>query len=101
MKKSKEGNPGSPQGGYIVSLMDEEGLICPIMWKSHLIKRKVQSTMEAETTSLIEVIEGGILIKQLWKELVGEDLKIVVMSDSKTLVDGIYSTSKVKSLMWH
>ena len=37
------------QIGYIISLKDDEGNICPIMWKSKVAKRITRSTMDAET----------------------------------------------------
>src|SRR5215469_3254877 len=60
---------GSPQAGFIVSIKDEKGRHCPIIWKSRCLKRIAHSTIETEALALIEGAEGGMLVSEWWKEI--------------------------------
>ena len=56
------------QIGYIVNLKDDEGNICPIIWKSKGAKRKTRTTLDAETLAMEEGLENGIWIGRIWEE---------------------------------
>ena len=52
-----------------MSIRDEKGRHCPIIWKSRCLKRIVHSTIETEALALIEGAEGGMLVSEWWKEI--------------------------------
>lgn len=88
---------GHTQIGYIISLTDGMNR-CPIWWKSRKARRVAKSTIEAEALSVGEAIEGVIYFNRLWKEIVGErELEALVMTDSKTLMTAIKSSTGVSS----
>jgi len=60
---------GSPQAGFIVSMRDEKGRHCPIIWKSRCLKRIARSTIESEALALIEGAERRMLVSEWWKEI--------------------------------
>ena len=86
---------GHTQLGYIISLTDGKRR-CPIWWKSRKSRRVAKSTIEAESLSVGEVIEGVVYFNKLWEEIVGENrLKAVVKTDSRTLMTAIKSSTGV------
>ena len=88
---------GHTQLGYIISLTDGKRR-CPIWWKSRKSRRVAKSTIEAETLSVGEAIEGLIYFNRLWEEIVGErKLEALVKTDSRTLMTAIKSSTGVSS----
>jgi hypothetical protein len=88
---------GKSQLGYIVSVEDDKMRRCHIAWKSSLAKRVATSTIEAETLALMGGIEMAMSLQHVWEEVMGEKLKIMVRTDSKTLSQAVTSTSNVLS----
>ena len=86
------------QIGYVVSLSDGEGNKCPLWWKSRKARRVAKATIEAKALSVGEAIEGVIYFNRLWQEIVGlERRKVIVKTDSKTLMRAIKSNTGVSS----
>ena len=86
------------QIGYIVSLVDQQGKRCPIIWKSNKAKRVAKSTIEAEALSLGEAAEAGIYLNKIFKEVTGtKNVPIIIKTDSKTLESSMKTTTGVKS----
>ena len=73
------------QIGYIVSIKDDEGNICPVMWKSKVAKRITRSTLDAETLAMEEGLENGIWIGRIWEEIYGKKVTVIGCTDSKNL----------------
>ena len=71
------------QIGYIVSIKDDEGNICPVMGKSKVVKRITRSTLDAETLAMEEGLENGIWIGRIREEIYGEKVKVIGYTDSK------------------
>jgi hypothetical protein len=88
---------GKSQIGYLISVEDGEGNKCHLAWKSALAKRVATSTIEAETLALMEGVEMAMALQNIWEEVMGEKLEIVVRTDSKTLSQAVVSTSTIIS----
>ena len=56
----------------IVSIKDDEGNSCPVMWKSKVAKRITRSTLDAETLAMEEGLENGIWIGRIWEGIYGK-----------------------------
>ena len=91
---------GNLEGGFIVSIRNEKGRHCPIIWKSRCLKRIARSTIEAEALALIEGAERGMLVNEWWKEIWKTEigLPIKVFTDSKTLHNAVGSMTKVTNM---
>src|SRR5215469_14019295 len=94
---------GKTQIGYYIGLKDKDGNICPIVWKSRVAKRVVNSTLATETFSVAEAVEWGEYIKHLWEELNNKEwdkkVKIAIKTDCKSLEEALKSANGVKSRM--
>ena len=89
---------GGSQEGNIVFLADAHNACCPISWASNRAKRVVRSTLAAETLSLNDGTDSAFyLSKLLCSVLPAEDQnpKIVAITDNKSAVAAICSTSSV------
>jgi len=85
---------GGSQGGFVIFLQgSNDNLSPPLIWRSHKLKRVVKSAMGAETMALLEGAEYVMLIKTIIKEITLIDLPIICISDNKSVVDAINSTS--------
>ena len=85
-------------GGYIVLIVDTKtGLCAPIDWKSNKIKRKVNSTLGAETLTLVWGLDAAIGIRKQLKELSNGkfDLPIKAITDNRSARIAVYSESEV------
>ena len=54
------------QIGYIVSIKDDEGNICLIIWKFKVVKRINRSTLDTGTLGMEEGLENGVWIGRIW-----------------------------------
>ena len=85
-------------GGYIVFIVDPKtGFCAPIDWKSNKIKRKVNSTLGAETLTLVWALDAAIGIKKQLKEITAGqiDLPIKAITDNRSARIAVYSESEV------
>ena len=90
-------NEGQSQIGYIVSLKDDSGRVCPIQWKSNRAKRVARSATEAEALSLMEAADMVRYLNEVWTEISGRSgSPVIIKTDSKTLKDAIKSRVPVK-----
>ena len=89
-------------GGYFMLIVNtKNGNCAPIEWKSGKIKRKVNSTLGAETLSLYSGIDAALAIKMMLKEMTnGEaDLIVKAITDNKSAKVAVYSESEVNERM--
>jgi hypothetical protein len=85
-------------GGYIIFIVNtEDGRCAPIDWRSNKIKRKVHSTLGAETLSLNIGLDAVIGIsKQISEMTAGKVvLQIKIITDNKSARDAVYSESNL------
>ena len=89
---------GASQGGYIVFLVAENGKCAPLTWQSRKLRRVVKSTLSAETMALMEGVECSILLRAIFKELVGQTNEIPIFGiiDSASLRDSLESSKTVQ-----
>ena len=88
------------QGAYIIFLIDENGLYCPLAWQSRRIRRVVHSTIAAECLSAVEVAETCIYLGRIIQELIGKESRLIpihIFCDNKSLIDQIHSTTSVEN----
>ena len=89
---------GGSQEGNIVFLADAHNACCPISWASNRAKRVVRSTLAAETLSLNDGTDSAFYLSKLLRSVLpAEDQypKIVAITDNKSAVAAICSTSSV------
>ena len=92
------------QGGFIIFLYGRNNNVCPIIWKSHRLKRVVKSAMAAETMALLEAAEHAMLIKTIIGEIHNIDatkIPIICITDSKSLYEASYTTNVLEDKRLH
>ncbi len=85
-------------GGFIVFLVNtKNGKCAPLEWKSGKLKRKVHSTLGAETQALNNGLDAALGAKLLIKELFDGklDLQVLAITDNMSARTSIYSESEV------
>ena len=85
-------------GGYIIFLVNiKNGKCAPIEWKSNKVKRKVHSTLAAETLVLYTGLDAAVAVKLMIQELTGGKNNLIVkaITDNKSARDAVYSESEV------
>ena len=88
---------GGSQGGYVIFMVDSNGLCAPIEWQSVRIRRVVRSTLAAETLAMADALDAAILIESMWKELAGPKCvtSIEGITDCRSLFEAVNSSKSV------
>jgi hypothetical protein len=89
-------------GGYVIFLVNiKTGKAAVIEWKSNKLKRKVHSTLGAETQILSKGIDAALGVKTQIKEMTNGKIDLVVraITDNRSARDAIYSESEVEERM--
>ena len=89
-------------GGFVIFLVNIiDGRSAVIEWKSNKLKRKVLSTLGAETQALSLGLDAALGVKTQIKEMTNgkTDLVIKAITDNKSARDAIYSESVVEERM--
>ena len=81
--------------GYVIFLADEMGNCCPLVWQSNKVKRVVKSTLAAEALAFDEALGHCIYLRALFKEILGENLPIISITDSANLLESLKSSKEV------
>ena len=85
-------------GGYVIFLVNmKNGKVAPLEWKSGKLKRKVLSTLGAETQALYNGLDAAIALKLMLSELYNGDLNLGVkaITDNLSARTAVYSESEV------
>jgi hypothetical protein len=85
-------------GGYVILVVNTiNGLCAPVDWKANKIKRKVASTLAAETISLGSALDAAVGVRDMITEVTGGNvvLQIKAIVDNKSCRDAVYSTTSV------
>ena len=87
--------------GYFIVISNKKGYFNPIHWKSKIIDKVAEDIKTAETLALDCALDDSIYLSRIFTELYYGDYKlynmpIKVNEDSKSLVDTLFSTKKVK-----
>ena len=90
---------GSSQGAVIVFARGK-GKVAPIMWQSKKLKRITKSALATEIMAVGEAADAGILVANMLKEIhrLKELPKVVVKTDSKSLIDNLKTTNTVEDM---
>jgi len=85
--------------GHIIFLCGEEDKCCPISWTSNKIKRKVSSSLAAETLALYDACDEAIYLCALLSETLfnSKETKIPIhaLTDNRSLHENVHSTKQV------
>ena len=84
--------------GYFIVLSNKDGKFNPIHWKSKIIDKVAEDVKTAETLALDSALDDAIfLITEIYHgDYKNYELPIQVNEGSKSLVETLYSTKKVK-----
>ena len=87
--------------GYFVCLSNKERQINPLHWKSKLIDKVAPDIKTAETLALEQALDDTIHLGNIFSEIYFGNpnhlkIPIKINEDSKSLVESIFSTKKVK-----
>ena len=88
------------QGGFIMFIVDGQGLYAPVAWQSKRVKRVVNSTLSAECLEAVEAAETCILLRARLEEMLclsPNSIKISLLTDSKSLLDAVYTSTSVEN----
>ena len=84
--------------GHVIFLSGKDKNCCPISWTSNKVKRKVPSSLSAETLSMIDSLDEAIYLSSLISETCFDDksytLPVVAYTDNSSLHDNIHSTKQ-------
>ena len=88
---------GSPQGGIIIFLADENGNVSPLYWSSPKLRRVCRSTLAAETSAALDATDLCIWLTHIINEIDHQSLlTTLVRTDNKSLSEVVYSTKAVE-----
>jgi hypothetical protein len=78
---------GKSQGGRIACLPNKTGhsVASWIFWESRTIKRVCRSSLASEVLSAVEGYDATRWLLALWKEISGQDLDALLVTDSESL----------------
>ena len=89
---------GGSQGGQIIFLSDENGLLSPITWTSKKVRRVCRSTISAETMSMLDAVDSSIWIGHILQKITGYKLRqSKIKTDNESLDDAAHSTTAVEA----
>ena len=86
--------------GYFLALSNEENdSMNPLHWKSKIIDKVAEDTKTAETLALENAIDDALYLFSMISEIytgdkTRQDIPLVVHTDSKSLLQSIFSTKK-------
>jgi hypothetical protein len=88
-------NDGKSQGGRKSCLTDKTGhaVTSWIFWESRTIKRVCRSSSASEVLSAVEGYDATMWLLALWKEISGQDLDALLVTDSGSLQQKAVSTA--------
>ena len=87
--------------GHVIFLTGKDGNSCPIAWTSNKVKRKVSSSLAAETLSLHDSLDEAIYLNSLICETCFDNkylttnIPIVAHTDNRSLHENLHSTKQV------
>ena len=87
--------------GYFIALCNNSDRFNPIHWKSRVIDKVAQDTKTAETLALEIALDDAIYLSKFLVEIYHGNkskyrIPIFIYDDSKSLIQSLYSTKKVK-----
>ncbi len=89
-------------GGFVIFLVNiKDGRSAVLEWKSNKLKRKVLSTLGAETQALSLGLDAALGVKTQIKEMTNGKIDLVIraITDNKSARDAVYSESVVEERM--
>merc|ERR1712082_497958 len=87
--------------GYFIALSNKNQNISSLHWKSKVIDKVAQDIKTAETLAMETAVDDAIPLSNMISEIYtgqvySHQIPIQVNTDSKSLLDSLYSTKKVK-----
>ena len=91
---------GRTSGGYIVFTAIPDGACCPIVWKSHTLKRVVRSTLASETSAMIDALDSAFFVAKILTEIFNSkckespaNIRIIAYTDNESSHKNTHSTT--------
>ena len=85
--------------GHVIFLCGEDDKCCPLSWTSNKIKRKVSSTLAAETLALHDACDEAVYLNAILSETLFDSrdpkLRMSAAIDNKSLHENIHSSKQV------
>ena len=66
---------GRSSRGHIVFTATPDGACCPIVWKSHPLKRVVRRTLASETSAMIDALDSAFFVVKILTEILQSKCK--------------------------
>ena len=87
--------------GYFIALSNESNNLSPLHWKSKTIDKVAEDVKTAETLALETAIDDAVHLSSMITEIYSGEvhntpIPLVIKEDSKSLIESLYSTKKVK-----
>ena len=87
--------------GLVILLRGKDNTVNPLHWKSKVIDKVAEDIQSAETLALETAVDDAIHLADMITEIhstnPNEDkIPLIINEDSKSLVESLYSTKKVK-----
>ena len=91
---------GRSSGGYIAFTVTPDGACCPIVWKSHTLRRVVRSTLASETSAMVDALDSAFFVGKILTKILHSKCKenpanitIIAYTDNELLHKNTYSTT--------
>jgi len=82
-------------GGHLIFMSDSYGKCALVAWHSGRIKRVCRSTLAAETLAMANALEEAVYLREILQTSTATNVPITAISDNKSLVQAVASTSLV------
>ena len=87
--------------GYLILLTNTDNEFNPVHWKTKVIERVAEDIKSAETLALESAVDDALYISKMLTEIYTDkvdhqSLPLVIKEDSKSLIESLYSTKKVR-----
>ena len=90
---------GRSSRGNIVFTATPDGACCPIVWKSHTLKRVVRGTLALETSAMVDALDSTFFVVKILAEILHSKCKespanipIIAYTGNESLHKNTYST---------
>ena len=87
--------------GLVILLRGKDNMVNPLHWKSKVIDKVAEDIKSAETLALETAVDDAIHLADMITEIhsanpTEDKIPLIINEDSKSLVESLYSTKKVK-----
>ena len=85
---------GKSVGGHVIFLLGENGSVCPVSWKTRVLRRVVRSTISAETSAMIDALDNAYFLSRMVSEILQvRSVPIMAYTDNESMCRNVHSTT--------